>query len=81
MGRDFQKQQEKISQYIFNDYIYNRDFSNTDKVLKSTNLLIENEKNAAIFYDLINNTDLYQNELYAAQRLSKIAFNSIPLIC
>lgn len=29
---------------------------------EDTNLLIENEKNAAIFYDLINNTDLYQNE-------------------
>ena len=42
MGKKFQKQQEKISQYIFDDYLFNRDFSSTDKVLKSTSLLIEN---------------------------------------
>ena len=40
MGRDFQKQQEKISQYIFDDYIFNRDFSNTNNVLKNIQLLV-----------------------------------------
>ena len=42
MGKKFQKQQEKISQYIFDDYLFNRDFSSTEKVLRSTSLLVEN---------------------------------------
>ena len=42
MGRDFQKQQEKLSQYIFDDYIFNRDFSNTNNVLKNIQLLVDN---------------------------------------
>ena len=42
MSRKFQKSQEKISEYIYNDYIHNRDFSNSQNVLKSVNILMEN---------------------------------------
>ena len=42
MGKKEQKSQEKICQYIYDDYIFNRDFSSSNDVFKNINLLIEN---------------------------------------
>lgn len=43
MGKNNYTDQNKISQYIFDDYIFNREFSSSDEVLKNINLLIDNK--------------------------------------
>lgn len=42
MGKDYQKQQQDICRYIFNDYIYDKDYSTSDRVFKSIDMLVEN---------------------------------------
>lgn len=42
MGKKHQKTQKEIRQYIYDDYIFNRELESTDDVLKHLNLLVDN---------------------------------------
>ena len=42
MSKKQQKSQKEISQYIFDDYIFNRELNKVDDILKDVDLLVDN---------------------------------------